>query len=104
MGAVEEREAFCAASQRPPHPSRRSPCHLPLEGKALGAAAPERQWDIAVESKRRRAIKDRPYRYDGKCCGFAVGCGGAGGTSGWAGAVVHWLHNGFRRYGEEVAA
>ena len=40
-------------------------------GRAKGAAAPERERDIAVESKRRRALSERPYIYNGKCCEFA---------------------------------
>ena len=40
LGArVDGRFLRCFAAT--PHPSRRSPCHLPLKGKARGAAAPE---------------------------------------------------------------
>ena len=31
----------------------------------MGAAAPVRKWDTAVEDKRRRAIDDRPYMHAG---------------------------------------
>ena len=79
----------------------------------LGAAAPVRQWDVAFEDKRgaflyplsqkSKIFASSPIgRAKGRC--RAGGRRQGGGTSGWAGAVVHWLHKGFRRYGEEVAA
>ena len=40
--------------------------------KARGAAAPVQQYGGVMHGgKAGRALSERPYRYDGKCCGFA---------------------------------